>query len=161
MPKNRAALPRGGRSPIARVGIKKMQFCWSTRFGVEILLINKIWTSNLVDQQTLIFFKIQFCWSTKFWYHFLLINKIVISLFVDQHFGTFGPSPLPWWSHIQTCRCAAPASCARSNVGWRLQAWMVSRPAFQWLWCHVSFNTNVRWTGNIRFPDLRVHNLCK
>ena len=89
MPKNWAALPRGGRSPLARVDIEKThfvdqqnlgsKFCWSTKFEFQILLINKP-----VDRDY-----VKFCWSTKFWYHFLLINKIWTILFVDQHFGNF------------------------------------------------------------------------
>lgn len=74
LPKNWAALPRGGRTPLARVDSEN---------------------ANFVDQQNGGFPYWEFCWSTKFRLTFLLINK-KSKTNVDQHFGQFGHLGLGW-----------------------------------------------------------------
>ena len=76
-----SATAGGGRSPLARDKIEKSEFCWSTKFEVEILLINKNRGRHFVDQHSGDLPYWDFCWSIKNQPHILLINKIFAFFF--------------------------------------------------------------------------------
>ena len=145
LPKIWRALPRGGRSPLARVDSEishfvdqqnvRSKFCWSTKFPLQILLINIFWLPNVGD----------FCWSIKFWMTFLLINKkrnkfcwstfwpiwalidLSCLLSTDHHILT--------WYSFWSCEFRLHRGALRPRVGWclgRLVFGFISL-AFKWM----------------------------
>ena len=164
LPKIWRALPRGGRSPLARDNIEKSEFCWSTKFEVEILLINKNRGRHFVDQHSGDLPYWDFCWSIKNQPHILLINKIFAFFFVDQHFGKFWP----WQIYIVLSTdqwklfgyslsiMSIPASPWRSEV-WLLMMIgglpMGFQPPYWSDWCQISVHGP---TGtSLAFPPAR------
>lgn len=145
---------------------QKSKFCWSTKFALPILLINKIWVVNFVDQQNVHVWCMKFCWSTKFALRILLINKICVVNFIDQqnlrfpylrkcgncfgiHRHKFNYSfKVPW-------RCWLP----RSAFGWLLKAMtdLMCEGGWPCVWYVAQLSCLIMWFDEVWSHSVSSH----
>ena len=137
-----------------RFGILGQVGVWFHLFGLQVdgFITLKFGATGSVYMAMMALYmgttRLDFCWSTRFGSHCL-----------DKMWCSF-PSPFPGGlnsNHVDCCSCFVLGGLDLAG-GWRRagDSGQLLNGAGA-----IIHSTNVQWTGNIEFPDLRVRSLCK